>query len=63
MDTTTEPQDSTLPDACETCGSPLDETDNVIGRWCDDVCADFGCECEECGEVSRYCACDDYDRD
>lgn len=27
---------------CETCGAKLHETDNIVGRWCDDVCADGG---------------------
>lgn len=25
---------------CETCGRELLDDDNIIGRWCDDVCAD-----------------------
>ena len=30
------------PVGCETCGRELHERDNIIGRWCDDVCADGG---------------------
>lgn len=45
---------------CEYCGEELVDQDNIIGRWCDDICADASDEAFIDEEEALDAELDDY---